>query len=267
MQIVLRLSINIFVLSAAVSSIACYEAAAIGDDQPAAQGFDQKVAAERWHTRVIELDRILAKDPDNRRAFSERGDCHFFLGHFPQALSDYDQMTGDNPREIAGNWRRGIALYFCDRFQESASQFDAYHTIDQIDRENGIWRYLADTRSLGIPAARKNLLEYKKDDRPPFSDLYLLFAGTRTEQNLLDQFQLGRDAGNSPESFYLRLYLGFWCDSQDLSPQAISHLTLATADGWPQRAGYGPNFMWHVGRLRLDQLRQKLESDPIPKPE
>jgi lipoprotein NlpI len=267
MQILLRHSINIIVLSAAVGSITCYQVAAIGDDQPSPQGFNHNLATQQWQARVAELDQLLAKGSGNRKVFSERGDCHFFLGDFPQALSDYDQVTGDNPREIAGNWRRGIALYFCDRFQESAAQFDAYHTIDQIDRENGIWRYLADTRSLGIPAARKNLLEYKKDDRPPFSDLYLLFAGTRSEQNLLDQFQLGRDAGNSPESFYLRLYLGFWCDSQDLSPQAMSHLTLATADGWPQRAGYGPNFMWHVGRLRLDQLRQKLESDRLRKPE
>ena len=56
-----------------------------------------------------ELDTALATSPDAVPLLSQRGDRHLFLGHFPQAVADYERMIAIDPAQDAPHWRLGIA--------------------------------------------------------------------------------------------------------------------------------------------------------------
>ena len=61
--------------------------------------------------------------------------------------------------------------------------------------------------------------------------------------------------------FYAELYIGLNHDVEQEPAQALKHLQAATAIKWPRASGYGPQYMWHVGRLHALQLQQRLEKE------
>lgn len=208
---------------------------------------------------VDEATQSLNKNPESLTVYSKRGDAYFFLGRFKEAVADYDKMNELDAAQSASNWRRGIALFYAGRYQDAAAQFESYHSFDQVDRENGIWRYLSQHRAYGREKAREGLLKYQKDDREPFPAVYKLFAGTITPDQILkdiakaDLPQSARDT----RLFYAHLYIGLNFAVENETEKAREHLAIATRNTWPVSAGYGPNYMWHVGRLHEELLRKK----------
>ena len=109
------------------------------------------LGADDHNGRKIErLTKAIAGDPKNVELYSERGDLYFQSRKFAEASSDYQKMVELNPRLDVTHWRKGIALYYLGRWEESAKQFEKYQTIDDVDRENGIWRFLAMQKKVGI---------------------------------------------------------------------------------------------------------------------
>ena len=162
-------------------------------------------------------------------------------------------------KELASHWRRGIALFYAGRYKDAAAQFESYHSFDQIDRENGIWRYLSQHLADGRANAREGLLKYKKDDREPFPAVYKLFAGTITPDQIMNQISEAEISKTEREKrlFYAHLYIGLNHAVEGEDELARKHLASATRNPWGPIAGYGPNYMWHVGRLHEAQLRKK----------
>ncbi|WP_437230022.1 tetratricopeptide repeat protein [Planctomicrobium sp. SH661] len=203
------------------------------------------------------LNRWITEHGASLQQLSARGDVLMFLGRFSEAVADYQEMIKLDPAQDASHWRLGIALFYDGKAEQAAAQFDRYHTFDQIDRENGIWRYFSHHKAHGKDAARKQLLKYEKDDREPFGDLYRLFSGDRTSQQILKQ--IGTDEIPAIERqkrmFYAELYIGLNDVLENRPDSAKQHLRAAVENPWPQRAGYGPNYMWHVGRLQLQLLK------------
>src|SRR5204862_70271 len=112
--------------------------------------------------------------------YSLRGDAFFKRGQFAKAAADYNKMVEIDKALDTGHWRRGIAWFYAGDYPKAAGQFEAYHSFDNVDRENGIWRYFSQAKAFGIPKAREGLLKYAKDDREPFPGLYQLFEGKTT---------------------------------------------------------------------------------------
>ncbi len=104
---------------------------------------------------------------------------------FEKAESDYLEMVTLKPELDASHWRLGIAMFFANHPEQAAEQFDKYNSFDNVDRENGIWRYLSHYRAFGKEEARRQLLRYEKDDRPPFKEVYRLFDGSLTAEEVL----------------------------------------------------------------------------------
>lgn len=206
---------------------------------------------------VKELTAELQANPNSIEAYSRRGDAYFFLGEFDQAVSDYEKMVDLNPGLASSHWRRGIAYFYAGKFDEAAKQFELYHSFDDVDRENGIWRYLSQHKAYGREKAREGLLKYKKDDREPFPAVYQLFAGKITPAEILKSIQDAKvDEERNKRLFYAELYIGLNNAVENRPQMAVMHLLASTHNRWPQTAGYGPNYMWHVGRLHLIQLQK-----------
>lgn len=188
--------------------------------------------------------------------YSRRGDLRLFLGQFAEAESDYKQMVRLRPDVDKSHWRLGIAMYLADRPQQAAAQFDKYHSFDNVDRENGIWRYLSHRAAFGKEKAREQLLKYEKDDRPPFREVYQMFEGTLTKEELLQSIpsELPNTDRNS-RLFYAHLYIGLHLSADGDKTAAKESLREAVLNDWPRNAGFGPNYMWHVGRLQYQRCK------------
>lgn len=207
-------------------------------------------------------EQILAGNDDLGRR-SARGDIRFFLGQFSGAVEDYDQMLKFEPKFESSHWRRGIALFYAGKYRQAATQFEKYHSYDNVDRENGIWRYLCQVRAYGEQHAQRDLLKYEKDDREPFPDVYRLFAGKLKPEQLRQRIQeaeLARTERRKRE-FYAELYIGLWQSVHDRNPAAREALHRAVNNTWPQTAGFGPRYMWHVGRVHLELLNAQAKRD------
>ena len=224
----------------------------------AADGLD--VEKQAMQKQLAEVDRSIAADGVSVALLSRRGDLRFFLGQFPDAVSDYEQMVALQPDLDTSHWRRGIAYFVVGRYKDAARQFEVYHSFDDVDRENGIWRFLSQYRAFGKEKAAEGLLKYAKDDREPFPAIYAMFEGKREPDDVLAEI---RGLKISPEQksarlFYAELYVGLLELAQNDQSSALKHLQAAVAIDWPREAGFGPNYMWHVARLQRDQLVEEL---------
>jgi lipoprotein NlpI len=200
-----------------------------------------------------EAEAVLA---NSAAGLSERGDAFFKLGRFAESVADYDKMVERDPALDKSHWRRGIAFFYAGQFDKAARQFEIYNSFDNVDRENGIWRYFSHYKAYGKEKAREGLLKYAKDDREPFPDVYQLFEGKRTPEQILEKIKSAdlSDDEREMRSFYAHLYIGLNHAVEGRTAEALKHLRKAVQNTWGPKAGYGPNYMWHVGRLHYDLL-------------
>lgn len=213
---------------------------------------------DRWQAEQTRLTEAIEKSPQSENLYSQRGDMRFFLGQFTESAADYDKMVQLNPGLDAEHWRRGIAWFYAGEFEKAAGQFERYHSFDNVDRENGIWRYLCQRKAVGLEKAREGLLKYEKDDREPFGDVYKLFQGTVSADALLEKIHKAEisDAERQKRLFYAELYVGLNEAVENRLEPARKHLRAAAGSSWPLTAGYGPHYMAQVARVHAELLEK-----------
>ena len=238
----------------------------VADESPASRPEPPPAAEEqsrmehRFRQVLRENPPPAATAPDAVQVHLRRGDARFFLRQFSEAVDEYQAMIRLRPELDASHWQLGIALYFADRPEEAAAQFDRYHTFDDVDRENGIWRFLCHHRAFGVEHAARQLLQYRKDDREPFPAVYQLFDGTLTPDEALRLIPADLSARERDKRlFYTELYIGMLATVRRERAAAELALRKAVSRQWPRTAGYGPHYMWHVARLQLRRLQQQSE--------
>lgn len=238
------------------------EAAGDKKDVKAAEVVDAEILAmNKELTAELEeqlkaLPAIVDSEADAVGKYSRRGDLHMFLGKFVEAEADYKKMSELKPDLDASHWRLGIAMYLAGHPEDAAAQFDKYHSFDNVDRENGIWRYLSHRAAFGSRKAREQLLKYEKDDRPPFREVYQLFEGTMTPVQVLQSISPDLpESSRQSQLFYAQLYVGLNDAVEDKPASALNALREAVKNDWPREAGFGPDYMWHVGRLQYLRLK------------
>jgi len=216
-----------------------------------------KMVAE-WDRTIRDTTAAIATDAKNVGLYSRRGDALFFSARFAEAVADYDRMVELDPTTDASHWRRGIAQFYARRYEHAAAQFERYHSFDDVDRENGIWRYLSQVKAHGREKARQGLLKYAKDDREPFPAVYELFAGRTTPEAILKSIADAKisPAERQPREFYAELYIGLNEFIEDQPQTALTHLEQAARNPWWRTAGYGPHYMGQVARLHAELLRK-----------
>jgi len=249
-------------LTLAVLVLACTAAANEAPPIPSAER--AKMLAD-FAAEAEALNKTLQGEPDAVRLLSRRGDRRLFLGRFPEAVADFERMIALDPSQDAPHWRLGIAYYFAGDFAKSARQFEKYHAYDARDRENGIWKFLAQVRTDGIEKARAGMLPYTQFDREPFPALYDMFAGKKTSDELFAEITGKGLAGDERVLFFANYYAGLHEELLGHRDKAAELLRKAVASPWGRTAEGGPAYMWQAARLHYETLFSA-SRDPVAPP-
>ena len=215
--------------------------------------------------KYSELERVtthqIREEPDDVSFYSRRGDARLFLGKFSDSRLDYEKMIQLNPQLNISHWRLGIAYFYLSDFSKAAHQFEIYHKHDQVDRENGIWRFMSQYKEYGLGYARKGLLTYNKNDRPPYPWLYLMFSGVLSPDAV---FQKIKEEAFHKEYeirvlFHANLYVGIYLELTGDSPkEALLYLSRAVSNEYGKSTG---TYMWQVARLHYAKLVDSLNKN------
>lgn len=213
---------------------------------------------DKFGDQLKDIHSKLEKSPNSPILLSQHGDLFLFLGAYSGAVSDFEKMIALDPTQDAPFWRLGIAYYFAGEFEKAKRQFEKYHAYDGHDRENGIWKFLAQEKIDGVERARAEMLTYKEFDREPFPALYEMFAGKRTPDDVLADMEargLTKDPVVAFDGYY---YTGLGEARLGHRLRAIELLRKAV-DIMP-----GPDtvYMWNVARLHWERLLKEKPTLP-----
>jgi len=201
---------------------------------------------------VADLTQVLALDPKMPAAYDLRGSAEFKTGQIEASIRDFDKFLELVPAQEPYHWRRGISYYYAGRFDDGAKQFAAYQTVDDNDVENAVWRFLCMARSVGVDEARKSLLKIKRDPRVPMMEIYALFAGKATPEEVLAAAKAGNPGADELRErlFYAEMYIGLYCEVTGDAAGAKQHI-LTAADKY--MIGH---YMGDVARVHAERLRK-----------
>lgn len=206
------------------------------------RNFSQSVAD---YTAAMDISEPTAS------TFDARGAARFCSGEIDAAITDFDSAIKLEPLRRAGHWQRGIAYYYAGEFQKGKLQFEGYQTVDQNDVENAVWCFMCMAREIGVDRARDAMLEIGPDRRVPMRQVYDLYAGTATIDDVFTAVGNAAKTDDAKNSalFYAHLYVGIYHDLVGEKTKAIDHLRRAVDDY--EMAHY----MYDVARIHLDTLR------------
>ena len=173
---------------------------------------------------------LLAQDP---QAILNRAVADFENGRFAESAAAFDALAKAVPDQAPYLWQRGIALYYTGRYNDCRRQFESHRTVNPNDVENAAWHFLCVARAESPAKARAALLPVGPDARAPMREVYQMFRGTLTPEQVLSA------AGSQPAAlFYAHLYVGLYFEAQGMSARALEHIKIAAADRFEREGGY-----------------------------
>jgi lipoprotein NlpI len=192
----------------------------------ALQSESSKNASEKL---VVELSRITREFPDFAPAYYHRGRELFRLGKVKESVADFDEFVRREPKAESSQWERGIAYYYAGEYAKGAKQFELYQTYHDQDVENSVWRYLCVAATDGVEKARKNMLPIERDARIPMMEIFDLYRGGKTVDDVFAAAEAGSPTGDEQNhrQFYANLYVGLWYDSQGMKDKAKPYIDRA----------------------------------------
>lgn len=200
---------------------------------------------------VKDFDRALALDPGISLAFYYRGAEHFKVGAIRESAGDFDKFVDLAPDQAAKLWQRGITLYYAGRYEDGRRQFELHQTINSNDVENAAWYFLCVARRGGIDKARASLLKIENDPRVPMMQIYAVYAGRGSAEEVMKTATQGKPAPAelNERLFYAHLYLGLYFDAAGNEKMAREHITQAA------ELFKVDSYMGDVARIHAEMMR------------
>jgi lipoprotein NlpI len=155
----------------------------------------------------------------------------FFSGNIKTSADGFDQLV-----------ERGIVLYYAERYDDCRKQFESHRTYNPNDVENAAWHFLCVSRLESPEQAKLELLPVGPDSRRPMQEVYGLFAGELTANEVL-----AATKGELSAEFFANLYLGLHAEALGNNQAAIDYLQMAADDKYARVGGY----MHMVARVHL----------------
>ncbi len=179
--------------------------------------------------RLRSLNQEVQAQPDSVTAYQYRGVVHFMLGDMERAIDDFDRVIELAPYQEARHWQRGICYYYAGEFEKGVAQFELHQTVNSNDVENAVWHFLCNARLEGLEAARAALIPIHYDARVPMKEIWQLFAGSGTVEDVL---AAALPEGGDPQRHrqrlcYAHLYLGLYYEAIGQKENARRHINLA----------------------------------------
>ena len=191
---------------------------------------------------------VYAQPPEESpRAIFDRAVADFQRGRIAESVAGFDALAKLAPNDAPQLWQRGIALYYAGRYQDCRAQFESHRTVNPDDVENAAWHFLCVARAESPEKARAALLPVGPDRRVPLPQIYQMFRGRLTPEEVLAAAGAG-----SASQFYAHLYLGLYFDALGNKARALEHITAAAADRYAAVGGY----MHTVARIHLGILQR-----------
>jgi len=167
------------------------------------------------------------------QAIMNRAVDAFEQGRFVESAAAFDELAKAIPDRAPELWQRGIALYYAGRYDDCRRQFESHRTVNPDDVENAVWHFLCVARGESPAKAKAALLPVGPDARVPMREVYQMFRGTLTPEQVLSA------AGSQPAAlFYAHLYVGLYFEAQGMSARALEHIKIAAADRFEREGGY-----------------------------
>jgi lipoprotein NlpI len=110
--------------------------------------------------------------------------------------------------------------------------------------ENAAWHFLCVARAESPEVARTKILPVGPDGRRPMSEIYRLFQGKTTAEQVV-----AAAGANTTALFYAHLYVGLYLEATGDAAGALDHLKLAASSRYAAAGGY----MHDVARVHLLQ--------------
>ncbi|MYD71385.1 MAG: hypothetical protein F4W89_11695 [Acidobacteria bacterium] len=184
------------------------------------------------------------------RALLNQAMGDFAAGRLEAAAEGFDRVAALVPDAAPRLWQRGIALYYVGRYQDCREMFESHRLVNPNDVENAAWHFLCVARGESPETARAALLPVGPDGRAPMREIYEMFRGERTpEQVMADGERLAARRGPSAR-FYAHLYVGLYQEALGNDRAAREHLEAAAGDRYAGVGGY----MQMVARVHVDWL-------------
>jgi lipoprotein NlpI len=202
---------------------------------------------------VADFNAVIRFDPGAGAVYQHRGFELFKLGRVREAISDFDKFLEMAPAQSPQHWQRGIALYYAGRFEDGRKQFESHRTVNPNDVENAVWHYLCVARLEGVAKARAALIPIQGDSRVPMKEIYDLFRGTGSVEEVLKAAEAGQPSTAALKNrlFYAHLYIGLLCEAEGKSKQAEEHI-LKAAGPYQQ-----DHYMGDVARVHARLLHER----------
>jgi lipoprotein NlpI len=177
-------------------------------------------------TKVVELD------PKASSAYQTRGQEEFKLGQIEKSVDDFNKYLELEPQQRPYHWQRGISLYYAGKFALGRQQFELHQTVNPNDVENGVWHFLCAARADGLEKARSSMLPISGDVRIPMTEVYELFKGKISAEDVLAAAKKGdpKPAALENRLFYAHLYIGLYFEALGDPKQSYEHIKLAATD-------------------------------------
>jgi len=212
----------------------------------------------KYEQAVEHLSEAIRLEPKNALAHYLRGRANFCLGNVKKSVADLDKYVELEPSAASRQWERGISYYYAGEYEKGAKQFELYQTYHDQDVENSTWRYLCVAAKDGVEKAKSNLLPIENDRRVPMMQIYALYQGKATPEDVFKAVEAGNptpEAKNARE-FYANLYVGLWYQAAGKMDLARKHIFAAEK----HKIGH---YMWDVAHIHADLLRAE-EKDKSP---
>ena len=182
------------------------------------------------------------------QAMLDRAVAHFEAGRIAESAAEFDRLVKADPAGMPYLWQPGIVLYYAGRYADCRQQFERHRTVNPDDVENAAWHFLCVARAESPARARMALLPVGPDARVPMRQVYEMFRGAATPDEVV------RAAGAQPAAqFYGQLYLGLYFEAMGDGRRALEHITAAAADRYARAGGY----MHMVARVHLALLQRR----------
>lgn len=199
---------------------------------------------------IARLTEVIAKSQKTTIAWYLRGREHFRAGKVAESVADFDKYVELAPEAESRQWERGISCYYAGHFAKGAKQFGLYQSFHDQDVENSAWRYLCVAKAEGVEKAVATMLPIANDARVPMMQIYELYRGKLTPDEVLAAAQMKATGGrsNRVSEFYAHLYIGLWHEVHGRAEEAKQHIL--EADKLKIA-----HYMWDVAHVHANRLR------------